>query len=382
MAPSPRKQAPSTPKKISQPSPTKGTRTSPRKKAWGSPAKATAKFRSEIFSSDEFAELSNKSWAEITEEDEELSNRLEAERGCKSDSRRKGQPKRASNSQNKSKFIRSLELTNEVFKSTSTRRSQRSKSRTRNGNVVETESEEVMETIVLETSSGPISRKRCLSNASTINEEGSPSKRRMDTGKTNRKAPRARLFNSSDSSSVTSSPSRRDHWEEPTLGWCTDDAVLKRRSREIDRAKEKAVYQRYIAEVPIRDRVKGQHPRTPNKLINFSRRSWDTQIKKWKRSLYEYCGEEPSESVNTSFCSYSDDAMSESGDTDKETENRNILRNLEIPVPMRPEVDSMASLLGKFDVDSQMGIDESTLKASTNSDPSAPTDFSKLSHQH
>ena len=49
---------------------------------------------------------------------------------------------------------------------------------------------------------------------------------------------------------------------------------------------------------------------------------------------------------------------------------------------MRPEVDSMASLLGKFDVDSQMGIDESTLKASTNSDPSAPTDFSKLSHQH
>lgn len=345
--------------------------------------KATSKFQSDLFSADEFADLSNKSWAEITEEDDSLSNRLDAERQCKSDSRRKGQPKRANNSQNKTKFVRSLELTNEVFQATSSRRSQRSKSRTRNGNVVEIETEEKMETIVLETSSGPISRKRCLSNASTINEGGSPSKRRVETGKANRKAPRARLFNGSDSSSVASSPSRKDHWEEPTLGWCTDDATLKRRSREIDRAKEKAVYQRYIAEVPLRDRVKGQHPRTPNKLINFSRRSWDTQIKKWKRSLYEYCGEEPSESVNTSFCSYSDsDAMSESGDKDedKEIENRSILRNLDIPVPMRPEVDSMASLLGKFDVDSQMGIDESTLKASTNADPSAPTDFSKLSN--
>ncbi|ULU05942.1 hypothetical protein L3Y34_018098 [Caenorhabditis briggsae] len=354
MVSSPRKQAPSTPKKVAQPSPKKGTRSSPRKKAWASPIKATAKFQSDIFSADEFADLSNKSWAEITEEDDDISARLEAERRCKSDSRRKA---------------------------TSSRRSQRSKSRTRNGTVVETE--EVMESIVLETSSGPISRKRCLSNASTINDEGSPSKRRVETGKANRKAPRARLFNGSDSSSVASSPSRRDHWEEPTLGWCTDDAVLKRRSREIDRAKEKAVYQRYISEVPLRDRVKGTHPRTPNKLINYSRRSWDTQIKKWKRSLYEYCGEEPSESVNTSFCSYSDDAMSESGDKEeKEIENQNVLRNLQIPVNMRPEVDSMASLLGKFDVDSQMGLDESTLKASTNTDPSAPTDFSKLSNQH
>ncbi|CAP23610.1 Protein CBR-CDL-1 [Caenorhabditis briggsae] len=381
MVSSPRKQAPSTPKKVAQPSPKKGTRSSPRKKAWASPIKATAKFQSDIFSADEFADLSNKSWAEITEEDDDISARLEAERRCKSDSRRKGQPKRSLNNSSKSKFVRSLELTNEVFQATSSRRSQRSKSRTRNGTVVETE--EVMESIVLETSSGPISRKRCLSNASTINDEGSPSKRRVETGKANRKAPRARLFNGSDSSSVASSPSRRDHWEEPTLGWCTDDAVLKRRSREIDRAKEKAVYQRYISEVPLRDRVKGTHPRTPNKLINYSRRSWDTQIKKWKRSLYEYCGEEPSESVNTSFCSYSDDAMSESGDKEeKEIENQNVLRNLQIPVNMRPEVDSMASLLGKFDVDSQMGLDESTLKASTNTDPSAPTDFSKLSNQH
>uniref|UniRef100_A0A1I7THV0 SLBP_RNA_bind domain-containing protein n=1 Tax=Caenorhabditis tropicalis TaxID=1561998 RepID=A0A1I7THV0_9PELO len=379
MAPSPRKQAPTTPKKVSQATPTKGTRTSPRKRAWASPVKATAKFQSELFSSNDFADLSNKSWAEITEEDEELSSRLEAERRCKSESRRKGQPKRAN--QGKSKFVRSLELTNDVFQATSSRRSQRSKSRTRNGEIVETE--EVMETIVLETSSGPISRKRCLSNASTINEEGSPSKRRMETGKTNRKAPRARLFNGSESPNVAASPSRKDHWEEPTLGWCTDEAVLKRRSREIDRAKEKAVYKQYISEVSFHDRVKGQHPRTPNKLINYSRRSWDTQIKKWKRSLYEYCGEEPSESVNTSFCSYSDDAMSESGEKEhvNETENRSVLRDLKIPVPARPEVDSMASLLGKFDVDSQMGLDESTLKASSNSDPTAPTDFSKLAAQ-
>nr|Q09599.1 RecName: Full=Histone RNA hairpin-binding protein; AltName: Full=Histone stem-loop-binding protein [Caenorhabditis elegans]BAB83255.1 histone stem-loop binding protein CDL-1 [Caenorhabditis elegans]CAA71200.1 histone RNA hairpin-binding protein [Caenorhabditis elegans] len=365
---------------MAQKTPTKGTRSSPRKKAWGSPIKATAKFQSDIFSVEDFADLSNRSWAEVTEEDDELASRLEEERRCKSESRRKGQPKRAQNSQNKPKFVRSLELTNEVFQSTSSRRSQRSKSRTRNGDTITTV-EEHTETVVMESSSGPISRKRCLSNASTINEGASPSKRRPETGKSNRKAPRGRLFTNggSDSSSVASSPSRRDHWEEPTLGWCTDEAVLKRRSREIDRAKEKAVYQRYTSEVPLRDRIKGQHPRTPNKLINFSRRSWDTQIKKWKRSLYEYCGEEPSDSVNTSFCYSDSDALSEAGDNDKEIENRSVLRDLVIPVTMRPEVDSMASLLGKFDVDSQMGMDESTLKASTNTDPSAPTDFSKMS---
>uniref|UniRef100_A0A8R1DN75 SLBP_RNA_bind domain-containing protein n=1 Tax=Caenorhabditis japonica TaxID=281687 RepID=A0A8R1DN75_CAEJA len=380
MVSSPRKQPPGTPKKVAQATPTKATRTSPRKKAWASPAKATAKFQSDLFSATDFADLSNKSWAEITEEDEELSARLDSERKCKSESRRKGQPKRASASQSKGKFVRSLELTNEVFQSTSTRRSQRSKSRTRNGGtIVQTENIEVTETTSMESSLGPVRRKRCLSNASTINEDASPSKRRPETGKANRKAPRARLFNHSDSSSVASSPSRKDHWEEPTLGWCTDEAVLKRRSREIDRAKEKAVYQKYISEVAIRDRIKGQHPRTPNKLINYSRRSWDTQIKKWKRSLYEYCGEEPSESVNTSFCSYTESDMSEK-EEEKERESRPVLRDLEIPV--RPEVDCMASLLGKFDVDSQMGIaDESTLKASSNTDPSAPTDFSKL-YQH
>lgn len=53
------------------------------------------------------------------------------------------------------------------------------------------------------------------------------------------------------------------------------------------------------------------------------------------------------------------------------------------PFQVRPEVDSMASLLGKFDVDSQMGIaDESTLKATGKVDPSDPTDFSKLTTQH
>ncbi|CAI2338226.1 unnamed protein product [Caenorhabditis sp. 36 PRJEB53466] len=359
--------------------PTKATRTSPRKKAWASPPKATAMFQSDLFKAEDFADLSNRSWAEITEEDEELSARID-ERLTKSDSRRKGQPKRAN--QAKTKFVRSMELTNEVFQASSSRRTTRSKSRTRNGNVViETEEVEQTETITLETSAGPISRKRCLSNASTINEEASPTKRRPETGKSNRKAPRARIYKNSDSSSVTSSPSRKDHWEEPTLGWCKDEATLTRRSREIERAKEKAVYKKYAAEVPLRDRIKGVHPRTPNKLINFSRRSWDTQVKKWKRSLYEYCGEEPSESVNTSFCSYSDDAMSVASDVgdEKEVENRSVVKDLEIPV--RPEIDCMASLLGKFDVDSQMGmVDESTLKASSKMDPSAPTDFSKL-HQ-
>lgn len=48
--------------------------------------------------------------------------------------------------------------------------------------------------------------------------------------------------------------------------------------KEIRRAKEKPIYIRYITEVPKVSRVKGIHPRTPNKFLNFSRRSWDAQV--------------------------------------------------------------------------------------------------------
>ncbi|TKR89693.1 hypothetical protein L596_013757 [Steinernema carpocapsae] len=117
-----------------------------------------------------------------------------------------------------------------------------------------------------------------------------------------------REYNSSTSDSKLGDPVPRDHPEDvtypanvsssstrtrlgrgmPKLGWCTSPEILQRRDREIKRAKELPSYVAYSKEVDRLHRVKGVHPRTPNKLINSSRRNWDAQMKIWKRSLYNW----------------------------------------------------------------------------------------------
>ncbi|PIO75243.1 hypothetical protein TELCIR_02732 [Teladorsagia circumcincta] len=187
------------------------------------------------------------------------------------------------------------------------------------------------------------------------------------------------LFPSESKSTTSGDFAPKDFWEDPTLGWCRDQATLDRRTKEIERAKEKPIYARYLEEIPRHLRIKGVHPRTPNKHINFSRRSWDVQIRTWKRSLYNWAGEEPSDSVNTSFCSYSSDELKQD-DVDQENRPQPVLRSItEIEeIHVRPETDAMASLLGRFDMDSRRG-DESTLKAPTNGQRSdGPVDFSTL----
>ncbi|KIH47645.1 hypothetical protein ANCDUO_22290 [Ancylostoma duodenale] len=102
-------------------------------------------------------------------------------------------------------------------------------------------------------------------------------------------------------------------------------------------------------------------------------------MRSWKRSLYDWAGEEPSDSVNTSFCSYSSDEV-KSQDDEQENRCQSVLRSIkEIEeIHVRPETDAMASLLGRFDMDSRRG-DESTLKAPTNGQMSGgPVDFSTL----
>ncbi|ETN76288.1 hypothetical protein NECAME_11766 [Necator americanus] len=115
-------------------------------------------------------------------------------------------------------------------------------------------------------------------------------------------------------------------------------------------------------------------------IMTSSRRSERVKdkMKSWKRSLYDWAGEEPSDSVNTSFCSHSSDEIKK----EEEQENRcqSVLRSVrEIEeIQVRPETDAMASLLGHFDMDSRRG-DESTLKAPTNTLMSGgPVDFSSL----
>ncbi|VDM53505.1 unnamed protein product [Angiostrongylus costaricensis] len=210
---------------------------------------------------------------------------------------------------------------------------------------------------------------------------GRPARKNLKTDASVRSPFRNRCIFSSTASKDTHSNefTPKDFWESPTLGWCKDKATLDRRTKEIERAKEKPVYARYLEEIPRQQRIKGVHPRTPNKYLNFSRRSWDAQIRNWKRSLYLWAGEEPSDSVNTSFCSYSSE---ESKQSDVGQENRSVsvfhsIREVD-EIQIRPETDAMASLLDHFDLDSRKG-DESTLKAPLSGKIlDEPVDFSTL----
>uniref|UniRef100_A0A0N4V2R8 SLBP_RNA_bind domain-containing protein n=1 Tax=Enterobius vermicularis TaxID=51028 RepID=A0A0N4V2R8_ENTVE len=161
----------------------------------------------------------------------------------------------------------------------------------------------------------------------------------------------------------------KDFWSEPTLGWCTDKKILEKRTKEIGRAKEKPVYARYLNEVPRNERTR-DHPKTPNKYINYSRRSWDSQIRRWKRALYIWGGEEPTASCNSSFCG-------EPVDSDIDLVVKSLLKILWVNHVVRLEPDAMASLLGKFDIDSHSGPEESTLKGTART-ALGPKDFSGL----
>ncbi|KJH41804.1 hypothetical protein DICVIV_12215 [Dictyocaulus viviparus] len=372
--------------------PDRTTRTSPRKKAWASPPKAQGNVVfSSIFNEPDFSPL-NSSWAEITANDESL-NRSIRERLSKTDPRRNRKTSVPKKANSKPKFVRSLELTEEVL--SSCRRPERVKGKVQD--VVNNEKTSTQERSTRDTQS----RKRHISAASsaTLNEdcEGcSPIKRSLRSGSKSSQRP-ARKNLKDDASTRSTNQSRclfpstkpknsksseftpKDFWEDPTLGWCKDQTILDRRTREIERAKEKPVYGRYLEEVPRHLRIKGVHPRTPNKHINFSRRSWDAQIRNWKRSLYKWAGEEPSDSVNTSFCSYSSEEHKEEN-VDQENRDVSVFHNIRDvdEIQIRPETDAMASMLGHFDLDSRKG-DDSTLKAPlTEKRSDGPVDFSTL----
>jgi len=63
--------------------------------------------------------------------------------------------------------------------------------------------------------------------------------------------------------------------------------IIRKRQKQIDYGKNTIGYARYRQTVPKRDRKPGD-PKTPNKYLVHSRRSWDQLVKNWRKRLHTY----------------------------------------------------------------------------------------------
>lgn len=79
---------------------------------------------------------------------------------------------------------------------------------------------------------------------------------------------------------------------------------LASRQKQIDYGKNTTGYSLYTSQIPRNQRKRGDHPWTPNKYQLCSKRSWDGQVRKWRRALHKFdpdgeCDSVDSESVNS-----------------------------------------------------------------------------------
>jgi hypothetical protein len=88
-------------------------------------------------------------------------------------------------------------------------------------------------------------------------------------------------------SPLSSSPSSASKCE-------TDPHRLKQRQKQIDYGYRTIGYIRYKLKIPPDTRLK-EHPKTPRKSQACSKRSWDGQVKKWRRELHKWDPEDPKE---------------------------------------------------------------------------------------
>ncbi|CAN8025441.1 unnamed protein product, partial [Ixodes persulcatus] len=80
----------------------------------------------------------------------------------------------------------------------------------------------------------------------------------------------------------------------PVVGRETDPEVLARRLKQLEYGKSTEGYKRYCDAVP-KDKREQLHPRTPDRFVQYSRRSWDAQVRIWRRQLHLWDPPETSE---------------------------------------------------------------------------------------
>lgn len=90
------------------------------------------------------------------------------------------------------------------------------------------------------------------------------------------------------SSSTSSEPpfKRRNNIKTP-VEYENDQQVIFRRQKQLDYGKNTIGYQAYLTKVPKNSRTR-ENPVTPDKFVKYSRRSWDQQVKIWRKKIHEF----------------------------------------------------------------------------------------------
>lgn len=76
---------------------------------------------------------------------------------------------------------------------------------------------------------------------------------------------------------------KRPGFRKPKVGWCRDVSVLVKRTKDLNQIFDTDLYKEFTIAYP---KGHGAGFTSPNKFLNWSRRSWDAQIKLYKKKLH------------------------------------------------------------------------------------------------
>ena len=107
------------------------------------------------------------------------------------------------------------------------------------------------------------------------------------TPETSQNTKRGHHYKQSSQRPESSSSNRSGRTSKTLMEMETDIEVLKRRQKQIDFGKNTIGYQNYIQVIDRTKRTKVD-PRTPDKFVKYSRRSWDQIVKIWRQKLHAY----------------------------------------------------------------------------------------------